>query len=217
MNNPLESGLPKGQEILPLSYRGERYIIPIARNTIQLKTFIATSLMPALSKLETETESQRETGIAFVPYFYETDDFMFKYPKATKALVQHLRAAGLHIADDVLTNPRKLDPIRPDRRCFISYMSEEPDYYYPLDHFNEATFLIGPLSVKPIPRTPGLFDVVDEQNASTFDVKVSIAVHGLTLLADHNLPKWKYDERDRIFYGETVDILKSIFIPHKLR
>lgn len=215
MNNSLENGVPRGQEILPLSYRGEKYIVPIARNTIQLKTFIATSLMPAFSKLE--AESQKKTGLAFVQYFYKTDDFMFRYPKATKALVQGLRAAGFRIPDDILTNPKKLDPVRPDRRNFISYMIEEPDDYYPLDHFNEATFLIGPLSVKPIPRIPGLFEVIDEQNASTLDVKASIAVHGMTLLADHHLPKWQYGERDRIFDGEIVNILKSTFSPHKLR
>lgn len=207
--NTREMGLPSGIEHLRFPYRGESVQVPVAPSFLSLKQAIHRAVIPGLEELSKKRQPGEIIGVGFVTYQYATDGLEFQNPEATQALIQHLKAAGLPVAD----TPKKLDPIAPERYSLLTQMRQRRDYYYPLDYFRGGTFVIGPVVIADTPRHPWFYDYAAELEAATLHTDLSVAVHGETLLADVSFSS----ERDRIFNEEIVEILTRAFHPYPLQ
>ncbi len=184
------------------SYKGQEVVVPVVPSIYYLGLAARNMMLPRLEELAKMRQTGEKVGIAFVPYHYATDSFEFTNPKATQALMNALKKAGLPVAD----SPKKLDSISPEPVNLLQMMCQRGDYYWTLSYVSEGTFLVGPMRVAVIPRIPGLYDYADEIEASTLETDATIGIHGAALLEDFVLPKG----RDRIFNQEIVDILERV-------
>lgn len=198
-----EMGLPSGVEVLRFLYRGEVVHIPVAPSFSHLQNAVRTVVIPALERLKRKKQPGEIIDIGFVHYSSPADTFEFKNPEAASKLIEGLRAAGLSVA----VEPKKLDPIAPERKSLVPQMRERGDYYWLLDDFRDSTFIVGPVVIAEILRNPWIYDYVAEVEAARLQTESSVAVHGETLLSAAMPPRG----RDRIFNAEIVSILDQAF------
>jgi hypothetical protein len=198
-----EMGAPGGNEILHFRYKEKRMSAPVVPDISSLRDTYTSRIVPGLKKASNEAPRDAEVGIGLVRYWYAADDLAATNPETANAIIDALRAAGLHVGE-----PREPeDHISADRQDLLSNMMiETPEDFYTLDHLSNKTFLIGPMTAQFLAgRWPGTRSS-KEEDAAQFHADYSVAIHAETLLAEFPLA-----ENKKIKNSELSEYITEIF------
>lgn len=173
-----------------------------------LREAIHRAVILGLNRLAEAKRPDLIFGVGFMSYRYEADCLDVQSPQAAQALIEMFRAAGLKIADEFV----RVDPIAPEEFTLISRLREKPDDYYPLDTFQEGTYILGPQTVDDIFKGQDFVTLDKRVALTTLHTQFSVAVHGETLLADVA----GLIANDRIYFSEILSILDRAAHPFRL-